>query len=346
MFLHKHPAGSVLSRTVLVLSTVWCLLAALPGCDKSDEAALKPSGFIAIVGVGEDDPLWAVLRSSAIRAFDDIDVPTLSLRAVAPKQSSVNGQKQLLRELIQDGMVGLCIQVTDSDALSGTLDSLVGRGIHVVTLMKPVSTARRLVNFGLDDEAIGAAIADVLTAALGEKGTIAVLHADSVDPSSVTRHKSFIRRMGSHPQVRILLQYDGLGDSDGSAKIVRDTMRRYPRLGGWAIMGDWPLKGRSDDDELVPPTCRVVGVDPFPVHWPCFSRGDVYAMIASEYDEIAAQAVSACVSMVLRSPRRPAAFAAPVRPVTKANLKQFKLDWLRWASLPDVRVKSERTGKK
>ncbi len=289
----------------------------------------EPKGFVGFVGVGGDDPLWAVLRASALRLHKELGLSTLPLRTAAPPRSSVNAQRHLLQRLHREGMVAACVQVTEPEALVTTLDSLVTQGVQIVTMMRPVVSKVPYVHCGPDDEATGAAVADTLNEALHGRGTVAVLHADSVRRASVTRHKAFLERMASFPSLHIILEFDCNADPQRARSIIAQTMRRYARLGGWAVMDNWPLRDRDRDEPLVPRTCRMVAVDPIPPVWSGFDDGSVFAMIAWEYERIAQRALTSCVTATMGAASMPISFSAPVRTVWASNVEAFKADWQR-----------------
>ncbi|MEE9297056.1 MAG: substrate-binding domain-containing protein [Phycisphaerae bacterium] len=303
------------------------------GCrQKPDSATGQPAGFMGVVGVGQDDPLWPVLRQTALRVYDEPGPTTMPMRATAPGARSVNAQRHLIERLHKDGMVALCVQVTDAEALRGTLEKLSGQGVRIVTMMRRVKSSRPYVHSGPDEGAIGRAMAQALRDALDGRGTVAVLHADSVSDESVARHRALIEALGSFGSVRIILDYDCRADPILARRLIRDTMRRYPRLGGWAVTGNWPLRAGDDGEPLVPATCRIVAVDPFPATWRCFEQDRVFAMIASDYERIAAHAVTTCRSLAMGTASMPTSFASPARAVRAETLEAFKQDWQRWTS--------------
>jgi ABC-type sugar transport system substrate-binding protein len=256
----------------------------------------------------------------------------LPLKAVAPPYCSVSAQKKLLIQLQREGMVGVCIQATDPAALANTVVWLQRQDVVVITTFEPVDSERAMVHAGLDDEAVGAALADAIGVPMREGGTIAILHAASVGKRYATRRASFQRRILAYPGVRVLLEKDCKGDPAEAQRLLRETMRRYPRLDGWVVMDNWPFRQPWGTEPLVPHGCRIVLVDPFPFVWPAYEDGTVHAAIASEYDEIADHAVRACLADVLGGANLPVSYKAPVRTVWSSNLDTFKADWRRWSS--------------
>ncbi len=308
----------------------------LSGCESRTTPSTQPkSGFIAVVGVGQDDPYWPVIRGTALRTFHELESVGLSIRVEAPATSSVNSQRKILEQLRDKGVRGVCVQVTDGLALKTTLESMADRGIQITTMFGTVATSKPINRIVIDEDAVGRAVATALIDTLDGRGNIAVLHADSRGKSWTDRWKAFERQMSMQQGIRTLLRYDCGGDPVRAERIVRDTMERYPRLVGWAVMGNWLLIDQENkpSPSPLPDGCRMVACDPAPAVWPGFSRGECSAMVAGRYDELVEHAVTGCIGSVLNMNRATHRVAVGVRIVTREDLTQFKRDWADWSSV-------------
>lgn len=319
---------SIAARTGLTV----ILALACAGCRRDvPNLDVRPNGFVAVVGVGQDHPLWPILNGTARRFHRELGL-SVPLRVVAPTNCSVNAQKNLIRQLHDDGMTALCVQVSDPDALTRSLDSVAAQGVQVVTMMRPVTSKASFVHCGPDQERIGAALADALVAALRDGGTVALIHADSAGDAFARRRRAFLARVSAATGVHVILQYDCHADPKTARNIIRDTMQRFPRLGGWAVLGNWPLCDRDNDRPLLPPTCHMVAVDPFPNTWACFDDGTVDAMIATDYCQIIERALTTAYAARMGGSNRVVSYAAPARTVTADHLETFKREWRNWVA--------------
>lgn len=290
----------------LVVLIFGVAVAAVPACrDTPPAAQQRPSGVIAFVGVGQDDPLWPWLKAAAARAAERVEPFSLRVRSEAAASGGAAAQIELIRQLRREGIRGLCVQVADPEALAEELTSLSVQGVRIVTVMRPMPLDSGVTHVGLDEEAIGRAIADAVAAAVDGAGQIAVLHANSVNPESVRRHRGFRSRLEAYGAVRAILAFDCAGSAAKAEAIIRDATARYPKLAGWAVMGSWPLRSGVDAAPLVPGHCRLVAADPRP---DCRGRiGDrsVHSLVVPRYDRLVELAVTACAEAVLGASAAP-----------------------------------------
>jgi ABC-type sugar transport system substrate-binding protein len=303
------------------------------GCQKNAIPAPKSTdGFIAFVGVGQDDPLWPVLRATAIRTHRRLGLHGIPLRTLAPRKSSANAQRDLLRSLAGEKLRGVCVQIREPGPITPLLDDLQVSGVAVVTLLNRVSIGGHYVHCGPDDDAIGNALARATTMAMPDGGTVAVLHADSTSTESLRRNRSFQLAMGRADSIHVLLYVDGRGDPSTSRRLVTETMRRYPRLKCWVMMDDWALTPDDSDDWPLPTTCRVVGLNPSPRYWPRIASSDIAGMVAMDYCKIAERAITSCATMILGKTDAAQTVDPETQIITRDNLAEFQAQWKRWAT--------------
>lgn len=304
----------------------------LPGCDPPPPNPAPPvarRGFIAVVGAGQDDPFWPVLSGSALRCRPGLG--ELELRAAAPDNVSVNAQAQLIRQLQSEGLRGLCIQVIDPAGTEALLRRLSNEGVVVVTLMNPVSGSEPYFHCGVDQTRLGESMADLVAEVLDEKGTLAVLHADSALPHTLERHQAFSNRVRSYARLSVLREIDCGGDPSNAREIVKQCMERYPRLNAWVALDNWPLRGLGDQP-LLPPGCKLVTAGPNPAVWDTLADGRCHAMVGAAYDVIMRHAVERCATAIEGKMVRSRTFYADPYPIWSSTLHAYKLDWLAWCA--------------
>ncbi len=334
---------TIANRKTIVRTIAILAIAITAGCEQGEHSKSTRNArmhsddrFVAFVGIGEDDDIWPVLRASARRLQNELE-PGIPLRTVAPEHTSVNEQRKILDKLADEGMGALAIQVTDPGALVETLNAMTSRGIQVVTIGRRVQSDSPFVHCGIQDKLIGEKIADALAECIRDKGTVAILHADASDPASAKRRRAFEKRLTAHNQVTAILDFDCGGSPVRARKIIRETMRRYPRLSGWAVMGNWPLLDH-DGERILPSTCSMVGVDPLPSTWDAIEDANVHAMVTSDYEALAKHALTTSLSHVIGRVQLSTNKRAEVKTIFTSTLTEFKAKWMRLQSeLPESR---------
>ena len=291
-------------------------------------------GFVAVVGAGQDDPLWPALRGSALR--QRISLGQIPIRAEAPPMVSSRAQAQLIRKLRAEGMRALCVQVIDSKAIAPQLERLANEGVVVVTMVHAVGGSAALMHSGVDQRLVGEALAEVIAEGLQNKGTIAVLHAGAKWEYAQERYDAFSARIKRYPLIRVLREFDCAGDPRRARDAVRRCMERFPRLNGWVALDNWPLRGLAADRPLLPPSCKLVTTGASPAVWDHLSAGGCFAMIATNPEQIARHAVLKCASTLERRVVRRRTYLAEPRPIWASNLHAYKLEWMEWCSHHDA----------
>ena len=326
-----RPAARVPLHHVLALLNVVATGLVTAACSPSSSPTVgMDKGFIAVVGAGQDDPLWPVLRGSALRYQEFLgEVP---LRVEAPPTVSSHAQAQLIRRLRREGMRGLCIQVVDPEAIAPHLNRIANEGVTVVTMIHPVEGQPGPMHCGVDQGLIGEALADTIAEAVQGKGTIAVLHANSKADYARERYQAFAARLKRYPRIMVLLEFDCGGNNQRAQEMIRRCMKRFPRLNGWVAIDNWPLRGLDPQTRLLPPSCKLVATDPNPKLWDHLSAGTCLAMIAADYDQIAQQAVLKCAVALEGNLVRWRTFLAKPRPVWQSTLHTYKMEWIEWCS--------------
>lgn len=305
-----------------------------PACREQPSGGLPDHSYIAVVGAGEQDELWQVLRPAALRCSRQLG--GLPVRTFVPDQPSANEQAQLIESLHTPELRALCVQVTNPAALQRTLESLRSSGVFVVTMVHEVPSEFPFHHCGPRELDVGQAIADALISALGEQGVISVLCSDDPKGYLHERYRGFVREMEKYPRMQVLRTLECDGTPSEARRLIRDLFDRFSALQGLAVIEPWPLRGVDPNSPpLVPRECKLVSVDPFPSLWKQVSSGRCYALIATEYDRMAFQAVQWCITATAGNAIRPQTYGTPVRTVWAGNLESWKLRWIQWMELPE-----------
>ena len=299
------------------------------GCEEGRRPLTPRSqrGFIAFVGASRNDPLWGVLRATAERY--QAGLGGFEVRTAVPDILSPNAQINLLREMHSAEMRGLCIQPADAAIMKDILEDLRIEGVPVVTMLTRIEAENPFVHAGLDELAIGRAMADAIFRALEGKGTIALLYDRGSTSRHADRYLGFKERIVQLPGVAVLRELDCQGNDFVAERLVRDYMERFPRLNGWVSIDNWPLRNIPSTERLLPRDCKMVTYGPFPQYWPRISDGTCHAIVGARYERVAENALRMCVTAARGEVLLLTDYLAPPVTITQRNLTRFKLSWLR-----------------
>lgn len=314
-----------------VLSVVW-----LAGCEEKskdqagrpDPAARRLNGVIAFVGAGQRHPLWPMLKASAERY--DREMCLLDVQYLCPRGDSPQDQIDLLKSLTDIALRGVCVQLENAPALEPTLRDLYNRGIQIVSMIKPAPEEIRVGHVGFNESAVGEALADAAAEAIGDSGTLMLLHAGMKDPVYGPRLGAFENQIRRHAQIEVQAEMNCRMDPFEARKEIRERSARFPRLSAWVALDDWPLRGAGLTDQPLPTGCRLVTFGGVPDQWPLIRDGTCPAVVAANCRELGIQALQACEVATKRVSRFKTTYQAPLRTVRRSNLDAYIRDWSSW----------------
>jgi ABC-type sugar transport system substrate-binding protein len=321
----RHPAAVVLGTATLLLAVLACDPTPTVGTGRSRSV---PSGFVAFVGVSAQDPLWGVLRATAVR--EAALQSDLELKTAVPRAASANAQTDLLRDLYTPQMRGLCIRPVDAIGMREIIEDLLGKGVVVVTMLMPIASDKIILHADLDEAAVGRALAAAAVDALSDKGTVAVLHAGENTPNLRQRYLGLHQRLLESPGLTVLQEMDCDDNEFIAVRLMNQYTERFPRLNLWIAVDDWPLRRLAPGGRLLPETCQLITFNPSPDHWPLLENGTCAAIVGGRYDLVAEHAVQMCISAVRGEVPSIRTYLAPPITVTRGSLPQFREQWFKW----------------
>ncbi|HNO80343.1 MAG TPA: substrate-binding domain-containing protein [Phycisphaerae bacterium] len=315
---------------VSVLGLFIALLFGTSGCEKPERLLPKRSseGFIAVVGNVKDDPVWHILAASAERYRAGLG--EFELKIFAADADAPSAQTRLLRQIHDPKMRGLCIWPSDVGVMRDILLDLRTKGVPVVTMMTPIPYHEPFPYSGLDEIAVGRALASAAFEAVDGDGTVALLKHGGDSVHHADRYLGFSERAAEVPSMIVLSEFECLGNEFVGQRLVRDYVERFPRLNAMVTLDDWALRGLKSGDTLLPGGCKLITYGPYPDYWPMVNSGSCYALVGARYDRIAERALQMCVTLARGEVLEISEFFAEPITVKQSNLKQFRIDWFHW----------------
>ena len=301
----------------------------IPLADPGAKAPMHTPGYIAFVSAGRRDPLWPVLETSAQRYHQTLG--TIETRYLTPAGDSSKDQIALLESLTEVALRGVCVQIRDPVALEPTLHKLYERGVRIVSMVQPAPVEWRVGHAGFDEKQVGEMLAEAAADALGEKGTLMVLHAGSEHPVYGERLWAFRDRMKWYPQIEVLAWLDCEGNGRRAREIVRERFARFPRLSAFIAVDDWPFRNVGITEDALPTGSRCITVGGYPRHWGLVRNEISPRIVAANYRDLGARALQFCEVAIGDESRIANLYHAPLRVIQPMNLDAYIADWTSWA---------------
>lgn len=146
---------------------------------------------------------------------------------------------RVLEELVPAETMGVAIVAVDTPAIRETIDSLVERGIGVVTLVSDVTPSRRLECIGINNMAAGRVAASLIGRFVGGRtGSVALIAGSLLLNDHADRRLGFAQTiLRDFPGLHLLPVVEGRDDSAVTGPQVRSLLELYPDLIGIYSLG-------------------------------------------------------------------------------------------------------------
>jgi len=320
-----------LKRLVAICAVAVLLSAA---CDRRDGATPQSRTDdvirIALVGETKNDPAWPVLQDAAKR-FSSRTIRA-DVEPMAPDTSSPEEQARLLLHLVNEPFQAVCIVPADPAGIRTAIRDLVQHGKRVVTIGRDVPLSDRQTYCGPSQLQIGAAAVRACRSALmGRAKSIILLHAGSEESVYADRYIGFSSHLPTLQDVQLLRELNCGGNSLEAQRLVRVESHRYPRVGCWVMLDDWPLRGISASERLLPLGCGIVLCKGSPAYFPRLRDGQILALVTYDFRRAVDEALFAALRIgdMLGHPED-GSFDSPVEIITIRELPEYEERWKDW----------------
>jgi LacI family transcriptional regulator len=134
---------------------------------------------------------------------------------------------------------GVATVALDHTRVRAAIDDLVGRGVHVVTLVSDAPSSRRAHYVGVDNPAAGRTAASLMGRFLGgQKGKIGVIVGSMSLRDHAERHFGFHQVLsGEYPDLVLLAVREGRDDSEQNRALTAALFAEHPDLIGLYNVG-------------------------------------------------------------------------------------------------------------
>jgi ribose transport system substrate-binding protein len=272
-------------RSFLKLATAGAMVVAL-GATAFAHAneAPKKSYVFGVIAKSQANPVFQAARTGAMDAARDLAQKhgvKVEINWRTPNNEDAQQQAQFLEQLASQGVDGITVSCSDGKVLKGAIDSAVGKGVDVVTFDSDSPDSKRFAYYGIDDVEAGREVMRQLAKAMGEKGTVAILGGNQNATNLQARVRGVKEEAAKFPGIKIKDTYYHQETAAAAAAKVQEVQSANPEIGGWAMVGGWPLFTKNALDGVYQ-KAKVVSVDHLPEQLGYVKSGQVQALIGQD----------------------------------------------------------------
>lgn len=292
------------------------------GADKEYTFALVPKLL--------DNPVFMYARIGAEKRAKALGHIKILWRA--PQEADAAKQVEIIEGLIGLHVDGISVSCNEPEALRPAIDKAVAAGIPVITFDSDSPKSKRLTYYGIDDVACGKLLGDELAKEMGGHGDVVMLTGMRGAFNLEQRMLGVKMALTKYPRVRIVQTVACDDDIAKSVSLIESTQRARPELGGWALVGGWPLFARGALHAVDPAKTKVVSWDALPPEWGYLESGQVKLLLAQRVFHWGAESVNLLLAAA-HGKKLPRNTFAGVDLVTPANLAKYKTMWAAWENM-------------
>src|SRR5688572_16392998 len=251
-----------------------------------------------------------------------------------PVDEDAQKQAEAIDALARSGAQGIAVSCTEANTLTPAINRAVGAGSIVMCFDSDAPRSKRMCYYGTDDATCGKAVMAELAKAMGDKGTIAILAGNQSAPNWQARVQGVRDKLKNHPNSKEVNDGNGVfyhaETPEEAAAALQTAQTTNPSIGGWALVGGWPLftKGAL---KWEPGTVKCVSVDALPAMLGYVESGHVQALYAQDCYGWGYKSVDILLNKIVNG-KDPESqrIIDPLTRVTKENAKEFGKKWDKW----------------
>jgi len=327
MFDKTNTVMKTLLLNAFLVATL--LLASLP----SALAQGKKSYTIGLVAKSQGNPVFQAARVGANDAAKELgEKYGVSIRIDwrTPNEEDSQKQAEAIEQLVLAGADGIAVSCSDANKLTDAINNAVKNGVPVATFDSDAPNSKRFVTFGVDDIKCGEQTMEELAKLMDGKGIVAILAGNPNAPNLQRRVQGAKAAAKKYPGIQIRDTYYHKETPQDAAARVEQVMQANPDIGGWCMIGGWPL---FTDNALKwsPGSVKCVSVDALPPELAYLRSGHVQLLLAQQVYEWGHRSVEHLFDKIhLKKEPSSVHDISPLIPVTKQNVEEFAKNWDKW----------------
>ena len=306
---------------------------ALPLLPQIVSAQGRKTYTFGLVAKSQGNAVFQVARVGAEDAAKELSAKhgvTIKIDWRTPNEEDAQKQAEAIEQLVLAGADGVAISCSDANKVTDAINRAVGNGVPVVTFDSDAPASKRLVIYGVDDELCGEQVMSELAKVMDGKGVVAILAGNQNAPNLQKRSAGVRKEAKKHPGIRIRDTFYHRETPQDAAARIEQVMQSNPDVGGWALIGGWPLF-TENALKWQPGTVKCVSVDALPICLNYLRSGHVQVLLAQQCHEWGHRSVEHLFNKV-HLHRDPAAVrdVSPLVRVDASNVEAYAKNWEKW----------------
>ena len=296
-------------------------------------ASAQKTYTLGLVAKSQGNPVFQAARVGAEAAARELSAQhnlKIKIDWRTPNEEDAQKQAEAIEQLVLAGAAGIAVSCSDANKLTDAINSAVKNGVPVATFDSDAPASKRFVCYAVDDEQCGQRVMDELAKVMGGKGVVAILAGNPNAPNLQKRVAGVKTAAKKYPGIKLRDTFYHKETPQDAAAKVEQVMQANPDIGGWAMIGGWPL---FTDNALKWPagTVKCVSVDALPQQLGYLRSGHVQMLLAQQCYDWGHRSVELLIDKI-HFKKNPSTVkdVSELVPVTKDNLEAFAKNWEKW----------------
>jgi ribose transport system substrate-binding protein len=300
-------------------------------CGKGPSSTAKTI-TLGLVAKSQSNPVFQAAHAGARAAADELGRRrgiTVVIDWQTPPSEDAQKQAEAITQLARGGAAGIAVACSDANALRSAIDDAISLGSVVMTFDSDSAQSKRMTCYGTDDAECGRRVMQELAAAMGDRGTIAILAGNQTAPNLRLRVQGVLDELARHPQMKLSEVFYHQETPEQAAEAVNRAQSTHPEIAGWAMIGGWPLFTK-DALRWKPGEVKVVAVDALPAQLDYLVSGHVEVLLAQDCYGWGHRSVELLLAKILDHVDPPPRVVDNLTRVTKADVAGHRAKWQQW----------------
>ena len=299
-----------------------------------DRKPSKKKFVFGVIAKSENNPVFQAAKTGAFDAAKELGAEQgveIEINWRTPPTEDAQKQAQAIADLVNVGVDGIAVSVTDANVLTSAINAAVDKGVAVVTFDSDAPASKRMATYGMDDADAGKLLAEQLVKSMGDKGVVAILAGNQNATNLQARVRGVREGLAAYKGITIKETYYHVETADAAVQKIKQVQTANPDVTGWAFVGGWPLYTEKALAGVADKGVTVVSCDTLELPLAYVKRGEVKALVGQNYYGWGYESVRMLLNNAAYG-EKPASTTvrAQVDIITKDNADEFGKIWDKW----------------